>query len=45
VVDRDIPVIQGIVLLLAVFVVVVHVGIDILYTLIDPRIRFGRVAA
>ena len=45
VVDRDIPVIQGIVLLLAAFVVLSHVAIDILYTLIDPRIRFGRVAA
>jgi peptide/nickel transport system permease protein len=45
VVDRDIPVIQGIVLLLAAFVVIAHVAIDILYTLIDPRIRFGRVAA
>lgn len=45
VVDRDIPVIQGIVLLLAAFVVIAHVAIDILYTLIDPRIRFGRVSA
>jgi peptide/nickel transport system permease protein len=45
VVDRDIPVIQGIVLLLAVFVVLMHVGIDVLYTLIDPRIRFGRMEA
>ncbi|HSJ52095.1 MAG TPA: ABC transporter permease [Actinomycetota bacterium] len=43
--QRDIPVIQGIVLILAVFVVVLHVLIDILYTLIDPRIRFGRVEA
>ncbi len=43
--QRDIPVIQGIVLVLAVFVVLMHVVIDVLYTLIDPRIRFGRVGA
>lgn len=43
--QRDIPVIQGIVLILAVFVVLMHVAIDVLYTLIDPRIRFGRVGA
>ncbi|HEV2951007.1 MAG TPA: ABC transporter permease, partial [Actinomycetota bacterium] len=45
VIDRDVPVIQGIVLLLATFVVLTHVGIDVLYTLIDPRIRFGRMEA
>jgi peptide/nickel transport system permease protein len=43
--QRDIPVIQGIVLILAIFVVVLHVLIDVLYTLIDPRIRFGRAEA
>jgi len=43
--QRDIPVIQGIVLILAIFVVILHVLIDVLYTLIDPRIRFGRVEA
>lgn len=43
--QRDIPVIQGIVLVLAVFIVLMHVAIDVLYTLIDPRIRFGRMAA
>jgi len=25
--------------------VLMHVAIDVLYTLIDPRIRFGRVEA
>lgn len=43
--QRDIPVIQGIVLVLAVFVVLMHVVIDVLYTVIDPRIRFGRMEA
>ena len=35
--------IQGTTLLFAVFVVLVNLAIDVLYTLIDPRIRFGRV--
>jgi peptide/nickel transport system permease protein len=43
--QRDIPVIQGVVLILAVFVVLMHVAIDVLYTVIDPRIRFGRMEA
>jgi peptide/nickel transport system permease protein len=41
--QRDIPVIQGVVLIVAIFIVLMHIGIDVLYTLIDPRIRFGRV--
>lgn len=43
--QRDLPVIQGVVLFIAVFVVLFHIGIDILYTLIDPRIRFEKVEA
>ena len=43
--QRDLPVIQGIVLILAIFIVLMHIGIDVLYTFIDPRIRFGRVEA
>ena len=39
--QRDIPVIQGIVLILAIFVVVLHVLIDVPYAVLDPRIRFG----
>jgi peptide/nickel transport system permease protein len=40
---RDIPLIQGTTLLFSAFVVVVNLLIDVIYTLIDPRIRFGRV--
>jgi peptide/nickel transport system permease protein len=36
---RDYPVIQGVVLVVAVFYVVINLGIDVLYTLINPRIR------
>jgi peptide/nickel transport system permease protein len=45
VIDRDIPVIQGLVLLTAVFVIVVNLGLDVLYTVIDPRIRFQKADA
>ena len=41
--QRDIPVVQGTTLFFAVFVIVVHLVIDVVYTLIDPRIRFGGV--
>jgi peptide/nickel transport system permease protein len=41
--DRDIPKIQGTTLFLSAFVVAMHLIIDIVYVLIDPRIRYGRV--
>jgi peptide/nickel transport system permease protein len=37
---RDFPVIQGIVLVMAAFFVLINTLIDVLYSLIDPRIRF-----
>ena len=37
---RDFPVIQGVVLMFSFTYVLVNLAIDILYTLIDPRIRF-----
>ena len=40
---RDIPTIQGTTLFFSVFVVLVNLVIDVIYSLIDPRIRFGRV--
>jgi peptide/nickel transport system permease protein len=43
--NRDIPMIQGTTLFLSAFVIVVHLLIDIVYVLIDPRIRYGRVEA
>jgi peptide/nickel transport system permease protein len=42
---RDIPLIQGTTLVFSVFVVLINLIVDVAYTLIDPRIRFGRVAA
>lgn len=37
--ERDYPLIQGTVVVFALFVVVVNFLVDLLYTLIDPRIR------
>ncbi len=41
----DIPVIQGLVLVLATWVVIANVLIDVLYVLIDPRVGFERAAS
>jgi peptide/nickel transport system permease protein len=37
---RDYPVIQGVVLLFSFVYVLVNLGVDILYTVFDPRIRY-----
>ncbi len=38
--QRDLPVIQGVVLLIAVMIVVINFGMDIAYRYLDPRIRY-----
>ena len=38
---RDFPMIQGIVLFIAVIYVVVNLVVDILYGFIDPRIKYN----
>lgn len=38
---RDIPVVQGVVLLVGVVYVLVNVGLDFAYTLVDPRVRLS----
>ena len=40
---RDIPLIQGTTLVFSCFIVAINLAIDVVYTLIDPRIRFGKV--
>jgi peptide/nickel transport system permease protein len=37
---RDYPVIQGVVLLFSFTYVLVNLGVDLIYTLLDPRIRY-----
>ncbi|MCC8104763.1 MAG: ABC transporter permease [Clostridiales bacterium] len=39
---RDYPVIQGIVIVISLIYVVINLGIDILYGIIDPRIRLAK---
>ena len=39
--DRDIPVVQGCVLVVAVIYVVVNLGVDLLYGVVDPRVRLA----
>jgi ABC-type dipeptide/oligopeptide/nickel transport system permease component len=38
---RDYPVVQAVVLVAAATFIVVHVGVDLLYAVADPRIRYG----
>ncbi len=39
--SRDFPTIQGVTLFVALFVVVVGILTDVIYTLLDPRVNFG----
>jgi peptide/nickel transport system permease protein len=39
---RDYPLIQGVVLVMAAFVLLINLGVDVLYAYVDPRIRFDR---
>jgi peptide/nickel transport system permease protein/oligopeptide transport system permease protein len=38
---RDFPVVQGVVLLIAVAFIVVNLITDLVYAVVDPRIRYG----
>lgn len=40
--DKDLPVLQAVSLLLAALIVLVNLTVDILYTVVDPRIDFGK---
>ncbi|TIP96929.1 MAG: ABC transporter permease subunit, partial [Mesorhizobium sp.] len=37
---RDYPIIQGVLILVSGLYVVINLGVDLAYTLIDPRIRY-----
>lgn len=39
--SRDFPTIQGVTLFVALFVVVVGILTDVVYTMLDPRVKFG----
>ena len=38
---RDVPLVQGVVLLIVVFVLVVNLLVDVIYAWLDPRIRYS----
>jgi peptide/nickel transport system permease protein len=40
--DRDFPVVQGVVLVVASGFVLINIVVDLLYSVLDPRIRVGR---
>ena len=40
----DVPMIQGLVLVVAIWIVLANILIDMLYALVDPRVAFGRAA-
>lgn len=42
--SKDLPVLQGVVLLLAGLIVLLNLLVDVLYTVVDPRIAFGEGA-
>jgi peptide/nickel transport system permease protein len=39
--NRDIPVIQAFVMLIAFIVIIINLGVDVIYSYLDPRIRFS----
>ena len=39
--SKDLPIMQGVILLLAALVILVNIAVDVAYFLIDPRIRVG----
>ena len=41
VINRDLPLIQGIVLLFALLFVGINLAVDLLYALLNPRLRYG----
>jgi peptide/nickel transport system permease protein len=42
---KDIPVVQGLTIVLASIILLVNLATDLVYLAVDPRIRFGRVGA
>ncbi|MGH9045167.1 MAG: ABC transporter permease [Acidimicrobiales bacterium] len=43
--DRDVPLVEGLVLIFAVAVVLANLLTDLLYAVVDPRIRYGNANA
>jgi ABC-type dipeptide/oligopeptide/nickel transport system permease component len=41
IIQRDFPVVQGVVLMIALVRIVASLAVDVLYAVIDPRIRYA----
>ncbi len=41
IISRDIPLIQGTVLMVAALFVLINLGVDLVYSYLDPRIRYS----
>lgn len=39
--DKDYPIVQGVILLVALILVTMNLIVDVVYTFLDPRIRYG----
>jgi ABC-type dipeptide/oligopeptide/nickel transport system permease component len=39
--DRDYPVVQACILFITAIITFINLGVDILYTYLDPRIKYG----
>lgn len=39
IVARDYPIVQSVTLIIAMIYIIVNIGVDVLYTLVDPRVR------
>ena len=45
VLNRDYPMVQGGLLLVTAFLVLINIGVDVCYSLLDPRVRYDGVIA
>ena len=39
---RDYPVVQAVVIMITIIIVCVNLGVDVIYTYLDPRIKYGK---
>jgi peptide/nickel transport system permease protein len=41
---RDIPIVMGIIIFVAIFVAVINLFVDLIYAIVDPRVKLGYMA-
>jgi peptide/nickel transport system permease protein len=45
VINGDFPMIQGLLLFIAVWIILINIAVDVLYAFIDPRVGFGKATS